>query len=99
MILEGGSYSRNSALCRSLLGQRGSEADGFRPVSPGAFRVAELFVSGGPVEVSPCKLGVEPDRLGEVGDGAVVVALLVVSEAAVAERHGRTGFEAKRLGV
>ena len=44
-------------------------------------------------------LGVEPDSLGEVGDGLVVFSLFVPRGAAVAEKTADFGIESDRVAV
>ena len=46
---------------------------------------------------TPGVLGIEADGLGEVGDGLVVLPLVVPGAAAVDVRHGELGIEADRL--
>ena len=95
----GGIRQGHGLAIRGGAGLRRGESEGQVSIGPRAGAIAQPRVRIAARSVSPCVLGVEPDDLGEIVDGAGVVARMVADQAATVAGGDVIGHEPDRLGA
>ena len=95
----GGIRQGHGLAIRDGAGLRRGEPEGQVSIGPRAGAIAQPRVRIAARSVSPRVLGVEPDDLGEIVDGAGVVARMVADQASTVAGRDVIGHEPDRLGA